>query len=269
MRLTLVSLLLIPLLSLAVLSAFTASITLGDVLGYQHYDTVENRVAPSIPVVLETVPVESAITVAWLGSGRQPGPAQAELAAVRHRTDAEVPVIRHAVTSVRGLLDAKSAALLDVFLADLARLGQIRAAVDSGSSGTAAAFAAYSGITADGIQFFQNSTPPADPNLGVMTQSAVADIRAEEFTGEAVSLIGAAMAAGGAMSQPERVLFDQVTGKQNLEISEMFALANPVLTALYARQYRTPAYRGLQAAENQVEASPVSRPVPVNPTAAS
>jgi hypothetical protein len=70
-RLTLVSLLLIPLLSLAALWVFTASVALGNVIRYQHYNTVETTIFPSVTSLEKALPVERAITLIWLGGDRR------------------------------------------------------------------------------------------------------------------------------------------------------------------------------------------------------
>jgi signal transduction histidine kinase len=262
-RLTLISLLLIPLLSLAVLWGLIASITLGNVIRYQHYNTVITAIGPSVTALEQTLPVERAITLVWLGSGRSPL-MRAELAGARRGTDKYVPAVRSAVMSVRGLLSAKAVAQMNVFLQDLAGLGRIRTAVDSGTYDSVAAFNAYSAIGNAEYEFFHISSPPADPDLSLMTQAAIAEARAQDFTGGAIGLIAGAITAGGVMSPPERVLFAQTVGQQNMEISDTFALANPVLTTLFKRVYNLPAYQGLQAIENQIEASPADQPIPVN-----
>ena len=266
-RLTLLSLLLIPLLSLAALWALTASIALGNVIRYQHYNTIITTIGPGVSELEETLPVERALTLVWLATGRQPGLFQAELTADRHNTDKYVPMVRSEVTQVRGLLGAKAVTLMNVFLADLANLGHIRAAVDSGTYDPVAAFNAYTAISTAEIQFFQNASPPSDPELGLMTQSALAESRAQDATGGAISLIAGAITAHGIMTQPERVLFAQQVGEQNLEIGNTFSLANPALTALYRQVYDLPAYRTLQTTETQIENSPPGRPIPVDAAA--
>src|SRR5580692_8577077 len=70
-RLTLVSLLLVPLLSLAALWGFTAGITIGTVIRDQHHDGVENAIAPSVIALAEMRAGESALTLIWLGTARQ------------------------------------------------------------------------------------------------------------------------------------------------------------------------------------------------------
>jgi signal transduction histidine kinase len=263
-RLTLISLLLIPLLSLAALWGFTASITLGNVIRDQHYNKVANTITPSVGALALTLAGERAVTLAWLGADRRSAPIQAQLQAVRHSTDTYAAAVHSSIMSVGGLVSATARTRLGQFLAELAGLDRIRAAVDSGADSQAAAFNAYSAITAAEYAAFHNSVPPSDPDLSLMTQSAITEGRAQDFTGGAVALVEGALAARGLMAQPERELFAQTVGQQNLEISDMYSLANPALTAIYKRIYDTPAYHRLQAMENQIEASPANRPIPVD-----
>ncbi len=263
-RLTLVSLLLIPLLSLAALWGFTASITLGNVIRDQHYDTIANAITPSVSALEESLAGERALTLAWLGAGRQSALIEAELRAVRHSTDTYAAAVRSSIMSVEGLTSATARTRLNQFLAELAGLGQIRAAVDSGADSQAAAYNAYSAISSAEWGAFHVSLPPSDPDLSLMTQSAIAEGRAQDFTGGAVALVEGALAARGLMAQPERELFAQTVGQQNLEISDMYALASPAMTAVYKQIYDTPAYQQLLAVENQVESSPANGPIPVN-----
>jgi hypothetical protein len=264
-RLTLVSLLLIPLLSLAALWGFTASITLGNVISDQHYNKVANAITPSVSALEESLAGERALTLAWLGADRRSALIQAELRAVRHSTDTYAAAVRSSIISVEGLMTSATATTrLDQFLAELAGLGQIRAAVDSGADSQAAAFNAYSAISSAEWGAFHISLPPSDPNLSLMTQSAIAEGRAQDFTGGAVALVEGALAARGLMAQPERELFAETVGQQNLEISDMYALATPAMTRIYKQIYDTPAYHALQATENQIETGPANRPIPVD-----
>src|SRR5260370_4741905 len=67
-RLTLVILLLIPLLSLAALWGFAASITLGNLIRDQHYNRTQNAIAPSIIALAQTLAGERALTLISLGT---------------------------------------------------------------------------------------------------------------------------------------------------------------------------------------------------------
>ncbi len=263
-RLTLVSLLLIPLLSLAALWGFTASITLSNVIRDQHYNKVANTITPSVGALAQTLAGERAATLAWLGADRQSALIQAQLQAVRHTTDTYAAAAHSSIMSVDGLLSTTARTRLGQFLAELAGLGRIRAAVDSGADNQAAAFNAYSAITAAEYAAFQVSVPPSDPDLSLMTQSAIAEGRAQDFTGGAIALVEGALAERGLMARPERELFAETVGQQNLKISDMYSLANPALATIYKGIYDTPAYHRLQAVENQIEASPANRPIPVD-----
>ena len=264
-RLTLVSLLLIPLLSLAALWGFTVSVTLGNVIRYQNYNTAFATITPSIVSLEKTLPAERAITLVWLGGNRQSTLVRAVLVAARRNTDRNAVQARSALMAVRGLFGAAAIAQTNSFFADLSGLGRIRAAVDSGADDTVAAFNAYSPISTAEYEVFQILSPSVDPELSLMTQSAIAEARGLEYAGGAISLIEGALARHGLMTQPERVLFAQEVGQQNLEVGDMSVMANPTLAALFAQTYDSPAYHQLQAIENQIDASPAGRPIPVDP----
>ena len=72
-RRTLLGLLLIPLVSLAGLWGFTASVTVGNVLSNQHYNSNVNATGASIIGLHATAQAESALTITWLSSGRRRG----------------------------------------------------------------------------------------------------------------------------------------------------------------------------------------------------
>jgi signal transduction histidine kinase len=261
----LAGLLLIPLLSLAALWGFIASVTLSNVVRNQHYNTVTNTIGGSIIGLEETLGEERTLTLAWLGTGRRSSLLRTELLSARRATPPAATAAEAATTSVRGLLSPAGQTRLSALSKDLGGLAGIRAAVDSGADSPETAFAAYNAIESALIAFFDNSTPPADPTLNLMTQATIAESRAADFTAAAAGLIEGALAAGGQMRQPERVLLAQIAAEQNLEIGDMFALANPQLTALCAGVFGSAAYRQFAAAENQVLSSPASRPVPLRP----
>ena len=263
-RLTLISLLLIPLLSLAALWGLLASITLGNVIRYQHYNAITTTIGPSVTGLQETLPVESALSLVWVATKRQPGIFQAELANARRGTDKYIPAVRTAVVKVRGVVTPKAVSLMNVFLADLANLSRVRAAVDSGRYDTVAAFNAYNAISTAEIRYFQNASSTSDPTLAAMTGSAIAEARAQDAMGGAIALIEGALASGGTMPQPERMLFAQVVGQQKMLTGDMFSLADPSLTAVFNQIYDTPSYRKLLAVETKILASPADWPVPVN-----
>jgi signal transduction histidine kinase len=259
--------LLIPLLSLAGLWAFAASTALGNVIRDQHYNTIVNTVAPSVLGLEKTLEPERALTLAWLSGDHRSPRAPAQLIAARRGTDGTVAAFLSATAAVRGLLSATEQGRLRGVLADLAGLARIREAVDAGTDSPVAAFTAYSAISSDEYAFLQGATPPVDPTLSLMTQSSIAETRAEDLSAGATALVEVALAGRGQMTESERVLFDQVVAEQNLAIDDTFGLADPELAALFGRIFDSPAYHQLLATEDQITSSPVDQPIPVRPAA--
>ena len=130
-RVTLAGLLIVPLVALVGLWAFAASITLGNVIRYQHYNTLTKTTSASINGLTDDLAAERSLTLAWVGSDRRTPKTQ--LLAARRATDAEVVASRSALAATRGLYDPVALAGLNSYLADLASLPRVRAAVELGS----------------------------------------------------------------------------------------------------------------------------------------
>jgi signal transduction histidine kinase len=264
-RVTLVGLLLVPLLALVGLWAFAASITLGNVIRFQHYTTLAHVTSTSIGALTNDLDAERSLTLAWVGSDRRAP--QTSLLAARHATDAAAAASRTALASTRGLYDPVALSGLQTFLGDLATLPRIRAGVDSGADNVVTTYRAYDKISTALWEFLHISAPPSDATLNTMNQSAVAVVGLGDSSFGAVSLIGAALASGGQMTQPERTLFTQVVAQQNLLLEDTFTLSSPAIRPVYARAFESPLYRRLLVMENKIENSPASRPIPVTPQA--
>ncbi len=260
---TLVALLLVPLLALAGLWAFVATITLGNRIRFQHYEALTNATAPTTAPLEADLLAERALTLTWLGSGRR-GP-EAQVLAIRHKTDAAVVAARGAYNSVSGQLAPTGLIEMRTFFADLATLPRIRAGADSGSDSVAAAYRSYDAIATALAAFLQTSAPTDDPTLNYMTQAADSAARLEDRISGAISLIGAALAAGGRMPQPERVLLAEVIGQQQLDVANIFAVSTPADRPIYVAAFGSAAFRQFQAMENQVVSSSPNRPIPVSP----
>jgi len=262
-RVTLIGLLLVPLVALVGLWAFVASITVGNVIRFQHYTTLTHVTSTSIGALTNDLAAERSLSLAWVGSDRRTP--QTSLLAARHATDTAAAASRTALASTRGLFDPVALSGLKSFLTDLASLPRIRAAVDSGADNVVTTYRAYDGISTALWEFLHISAPPSDATLSTMSQSAVAVVGLGDSSYGAVSLIEAALAARGQMTQPERTLFAQVVGQQNLLLEDTFTLSSPSIRAVYARAFESPVYHRLLAVENKIENSPVDRPIPVNP----
>jgi signal transduction histidine kinase len=266
-RRTLVSLVLIPLLSLAALWGFTASITLGDAISNQHLNTLTNVVAPRTVAMEAAGQAERALTVAWVDSGDHSSQQRAQLLAARRAYDTAIAAWRGAAVPTRGLMPTTGQARLDDLLIVMAGLPRIRGAVDAGTDSPVTAFTAYTTLSSAQISLLHEAAVPPDPTLNLMTQAAIAFERALDFSGGAVALIQGALAANGQMTQAERTLFAQVVAEQDLASGDTLSLATPQLAAVFRLAFDSPAYRQLQAAENRIIATPAGQHLPVSATA--
>jgi signal transduction histidine kinase len=264
-RLTLLGLLLIPLVSLAGLWGLTASITLGNVIRDQQSNEIVSTIQPSAIALEQSLIAERTLTIGWLDTGRRSAQTRGQLLAARRSTDVSVAAARSALISIRGLESTQ--APLDHFLSELAGLGAIRTAVDSGAQTPVGAFNAYTAIDTARSAFYATGTPPGDSTLSLLNQAGIAGDQAEDLTDGAVALVNGAIAADGRMTQAEQVLLAEVVGQQQLKVSETLALAPAALAAVFGNVFGSPAYQDLVTTENQILATPTGKPLPVRPAA--
>ena len=264
-RLTLLGLLLIPLVSLAGLWGLTASITLGNVIRDQQSNEIVSTIQPSAIALEQSLIAERTLTIGWLDTGRRSAQTRGQLLAARRSTDVSAAAARSALISIRGLESTQ--APLDHFLSELAGLGAIRTAVDSGAQTPVGAFNAYTAIDTARSAFYATGTPPGDSTLSLLNQAGIAGDQAEDLTDGAVALVNGAIAADGRMTQAEQVLLAEVVGQQQLKVSETLALAPAALAAVFGNVFGSPAYQDLVTTENQILATPTGKPLPVRPAA--
>ena len=264
-RVTLVGLLLVPLLALVGLWAFAASITLGNVIRFQHYTTLAHVTSTSIGALTNDLDAERSLTLAWVGSDRRAP--QTALLAARHATDAAAAASRTALASTRGLYDPVALSGLRGLLGDLGTLPRIRAGVDSGADNVVTTYRAYDKISTALWEFLHISAPPSDATLNTMNQSAVAVVGLGDSSFGAVSLIGGGPRVGGPDDPARADAVHPGRGQQNLLLEDTFTLSSPTIRPVYARAFESPLYHRLLAVENKIENSPANRPIPVAPQA--
>jgi signal transduction histidine kinase len=261
-RLTLVGLLVIPLVSLTALWGFAANITLSNAITEQHFTTTDNTLATDVGDINFVISQERTESYVWLSTGR--GAPTGPLDAARRATDAAVATARRAV-SLRGLLPATAVPELSDYLAQLGRLGSIRAAIDSGRMSASAAFQAYSNINDAQWHFFLTVPQTADPVLDQDTLGTIDVARAAELADGEAALVAGALAAHGQMSTANRELFASSVSSQRLLVGDALALMGPGPTKAFLRTYNSPVHQRFADLENQIVASVVSRgPIPVN-----
>ena len=155
MRLTLTTLLIVPLVSLLALWGFAASVTLGNALRDRNYNHLVSTGAKVYDQLETRLAEERLQTFIWLSTGRR-SPV-APLDAARTQTDIALAGYRRDEQANRGDIPASLEETANVLAARLATISRIRAGVDSGALSPSAAFQAYSDVVDAEFKLFQGT----------------------------------------------------------------------------------------------------------------
>jgi len=251
-RLILSGLLVIPVISLVALWGFAASVTVGDEFAKRNYDTLNKTFANAGESLIANLARERALSFAWLSSGgRMPRTA---LDAQRNSTDAAIPVFRRQALSgpATSALDTAAKNDLAALLAQVARLPRIRSAIDAQAMSALDAFQAYDSVADAHFRFFTDMATLNDISIYRQGETNLDGARTAEMVGREAALLGGVTAAGGHMSQAERVMFAQTVGSQRYLEASLLRQPNPALRAPYARLLGSPAYASFKAIEDQI-----------------
>jgi signal transduction histidine kinase len=259
-RLFLIIMLAVPLVSLVALWAFAASITVRGAISDHTYNTSVTTLTTSMEPLTIELPAERDASYLWLISDRRSS--EAALLATRRLVDEAIPVARSTLQS--GSLFADSRSTINALFAQLAQLGRIRAAIDSGTMSPTAAFQAYSGMMDAEFSFFKSSIQYRPPSLAEISIGTVDSAYAYELARREATLVAGALADHGQMSASARQLFASSVANRNLLMNDVLVFLTPDLRAPYLSVVNSPEYQGYQAMEDRILASPGgSRPIPV------
>jgi signal transduction histidine kinase len=264
MRFTLAGLLVVPLVSLVVLWAFAASITLGNALHEHNYNRLITLSSAPTDKLVNQVAQERQQTFTWLST--DPRPTETVLDASRNRTNAVVSAYRRMLAQTGGLRPASAQAAEDTVTRLLSRLPEIRASVDAETLSPAVAFTAYSNIL-DAVFAVYSASEQVNSNLSVdqQTDASMDAAQALEYASREAALAGGAAGAHGQMTTSERQLFANAVANQRLLIGSALGEFNPQLRAPWQRVYISPLHHQFAALENRIAGSIGSRaPVPVD-----
>jgi len=259
-RPTLVGIFTVPLISLVLLWTFAAYASFVNASHAHGYRDIAPQVAPA----LTGLAVEREQSYVWLIADRRP--AEAPLVASRIQADRAVTEARAALNSVSAQFTPLAAVQLRVFYGQLGRLNRIRAQVDAGTIGPAAAFAAYDDIVDAAFHFFGATVQSADPTLAQDSAGTTDAERALEMTGRELALVGGALAARGRFGADVRALFASTAANRQLLVSDALALMSPDLRSSYAAVNSSAAYQRFAALESQIATS-TGASLPVKPAA--
>ena len=260
-RLFLIIMLAVPLVSLVALWAFAASITVRGAISDHTYNTSVTSLTTTIEPLTIELPAEREASYLWLISGRRSS--EASLLATRRLVDEAIPAARSALQG--GSLFADSRPAINALFAQLAQLGKIRAAIDSGAMSPPAAFQAYSGIMDAEFSFFKSSLQYRPSSLAEISIGTVDSAYVYELARREATLVDGALADRGQMSPSARQLFASSAANRGLLMNDVLVFLTPDLRAPYLSVANSPAYHEYQAMEDRILASlGGSGPIPVN-----
>src|ERR1700733_5457958 len=260
-RLFLILMLAVPLVSLVALWAFAASITVRGAISDHTYNTSVTSLTTTIEPLTIELPAEREASYLWLISGRRSS--EASLLATRRLVDEAIPAARSALQG--GSLFAGSRPAINALFAQLAQLGKIRAAIDSGAMSPPAAFQAYSGIMDAEFSFFKSSLQYRPSSLAEISIGTVDSAYVYELARREATLVDGALADRGQMSPSARQLFASSAANRSLLMNDVLVFLTPDLRAPYLSVANSPAYHEYQAMEDRILASlGGSGPIPVN-----
>jgi signal transduction histidine kinase len=259
-RLFLIMMLAVPLVSLVALWAFAASITVRGAISDHTYNTSVTTLTTSMEPLTIELPAERDASYLWLISDRRSS--EAALLATRRLVDEAIPVARSTLQS--GSLFADSRSTINALFAQLAQLGRIRAAIDSGTMSPTAAFQAYSDMMDAEFRFFKSSIQYRPPSLAEISIGTVDSAYAYELARREATLVAGALADRGQMTASARQLFASSVANRNLLMNDVLVFLTPDLRAPYLSVVNSPEYQEYQAMEDRILASPGgSGPIPV------
>ncbi len=264
-RLFLLSMFVVPLVSLVGLWAFAATITISNAVNDHYYNVGVTIITKGFGGLTAGLPEERAASYIWLTSDRRTS--DASLLAARKLVDQGIPASKAALAPAQGRISAQSRAYLDAMYRDLGQLGRIRAQIDDGTMSPLAAFQAFTKIIDDQWGFYfagtkNNNSPFADISIGATDMSYALEMGAREAV-----LVGGALLDRGQMSAAARQQFAASVASRRSLTSMGIPVMTTDLDAPYLPLINSPQYQAFQDLEDQIIASPADGPIQVDPAA--
>jgi signal transduction histidine kinase len=261
-RLFLITMFVIPLVSLVGLWIFAAIITVPRAISDHNYSVSSVALtSPNVATLTTQLPTEQAETYIWLLSGRQAP--KTSLLATRETISKVLPGAETTLLTGENLLSASSKADLNTLEVGLRRIPSIRQSVDAGTMTPAAAFQAYSTIIDSQFQSYYSSTLDRGGSLQAIAVGATDSALALEMVSRESTLVNGALAIDhGQLNTGARQLFISSAANRQFLMSQALSLLTPDLRASYVAIVNSAAYQQFQAMESQILAS--SGPVTVD-----
>ncbi|WFE52833.1 nitrate- and nitrite sensing domain-containing protein [Micromonospora sp. WMMD1155] len=251
------------LVSLAALWAFAAWVTLRDGFNVLGAQTLDSQVAQPSESLLTELQRERRMSVAYLGR-RDQGLAQ-ELQAQHERSEKSATTFAESARSWRARFASSDELIgrIDEMVARLDGLGEMRAAVVSGSVDRAGAAAAYTGVLDSLFRVYAAMGQLDDEQIAQDTVNLTRLVRVRELMSQEDALF-AGMAAAGRVSAPEYTQFAHLVGAQRFLVAEALAELPDADRERYVQMTEGQAFTRLRALEDRmVTAGRPNAPLPV------
>ncbi len=249
-RFKIVLLLLVPLVALSTLWAFTTNITLRDGLNLLHAKNVQNDLGSPAGALGSALEQERRLTLVFLGS-RSSGD-RAAMESGRLATDRQAGQFRSLAgrPNTAKYLTPQTKGWTRQVLDYLDGLPDTRQSFDSGKTSRSEAFTRYTGAVTivNALQASLATLDDAEMTKDAQTQVALA--RAREALSQEDGLLSGAIASG-TLTFTEHVQFTKLVGTREMLYANALPDLRPADRAFYQRITTTPEYARLQALEDR------------------
>jgi signal transduction histidine kinase len=265
-RLFLIGMFAVPLVSVIGLWAFTTSITATSAISNHNFNSASRAIGSKGALLSLGLTDERAQTYLWLVSGRRT--AKTSVLAARSLVNEALPGAE-ASLSMGGIpLSTEAGSALHAWFSDLGQLGSIRAAVDSGTMSSLAAFQAYTNIIDGEFHYYYSAIQDPGGTLAQPSIGASDGAYALEMASRETVLADGALADRGIMSAAAGQSFAAAAANRRLLMSDAVTLLPASMSADYVSVENSAQYRQFQAMENQITSSIGSKgPIPVDAAA--
>ncbi|MEU8289281.1 nitrate- and nitrite sensing domain-containing protein [Micromonospora sp. NPDC048905] len=239
------------LVSLAALWAFAAWVTLRDGFNVLGAQTLDAQVAQPSESLLTELQRERRMSVVYLGR-RDQGLAQ-QLQVQHERSEERATAFAESARSWRARFASSDELIgrIDEMVARLDGLGEMRAAVVSGSVDRSGAAAAYTGVLDSLFRVYAAMGQLDDEQIAQDTVNLTRLVRVRELMSQEDALF-AGMAAAGRVSTPEYTQFAHLVGAQRFLVAEALAELPDADRGRYVQMTEGQAFTRLRALEDRM-----------------
>ncbi len=246
-RAKIISLLLVPLVTLVVMWVLATAVTIGPGLDLLHAQHSLDAVGRPVQALISEVQTERTLSVTFLDTGRRDAN---QLAIQRARTDQAVTAYRGVVSAAGDTSDLTRQRDADLGV-QLDGLGALRSRVDRGAITGAQAVTGYGGLVDSSFLVFESLVRVGDDEISRQSIALVSLGRADDLLAQENALVTGALAAG-TFTAPELSQTLQAIGAQRYQFAETAPRLRDDDRAGYAQIAASPAAGRLATLENTI-----------------